>query len=80
LLEDDSVLEGFLELGDRGAVLGVSGLEGGLGVESLEGSEELLGIAVECLSGAVLLLGASADLAVRSAEDGGGIGDAELGR
>jgi hypothetical protein len=80
LLEDDRVLEGFLELGNLGAELGVSGLEGGIDGGSLEGSEQLLRIAVECLSGALLLLGASGDLTVRAVEDGGGIGDAELGR
>ena len=48
------------------------------GVLSVEGLEDPLGIAIQGLAGAALLLGPLGDGAMGAVEDGGGIGDAQV--
>jgi hypothetical protein len=40
---------------------------------------EAFGIAIECLAREALLVGSSADVAIRAIKDSGGIGEAEFG-
>ncbi len=51
-----------------------------LGVGAIDGLENFGGVAIECLAGDARAFGVLGDGAVGSIEDGGGIGDAELGR
>ncbi len=55
-------------------------LETPLGVGAIDGLENFGGVAIECLAGDARAFGVLGDGAVGSIEDGGGIGDAELGR
>ena len=55
-------------------------LETPLSRGALDGLEDLGGVAVERLPADAGALGLSADRAVGSVADGGGVGDAELGR
>jgi hypothetical protein len=83
LIEDNGGVEGRLEVGDLTAELGdlLSEFLKLLGrVLAVEDAEDMLGVPVQSLTGQAVLLGSSGDLAVGSVEDGGGIGDAALGR
>jgi hypothetical protein len=82
LIEGHGGVEGRLEFAEGVAKVGdvlAEPLELLACVLAVEGLEDPLGVAIKRLAREALLTGSSADVAVRSVEDSGGIGDAPLG-
>jgi hypothetical protein len=82
-IDEHGLLELAAEYGAFGAEavdLVLEILETPLGVGALDGLENFGDVAIECLAGDARAFGVLADGAVGAIEDGGGIGDAALGR
>jgi hypothetical protein len=71
----ESLPEG-LDLGETAVELPLEFVDAGLGHGAIDGLGDLLGLAVERLSRSLPVLGHRGDIAVSTAEDGEGAGDA----
>jgi hypothetical protein len=83
LIDDDGGVEDRAEFAEEAAEFGdliAEPLELCGGVLAVEGLEDSVGVAIQGLSGEALLVSSAGDVAVGPVQDGGGIGDAELGR